>query len=182
MLRRTVKFVAVAALVALPSMAQAQLTCFGSGAASASCNLQPTATLTIPSIVRMAVPSLAVTMNASSLTDISGATVIPGTFGDVNVRANRGWTLTLASNAADWTYTGAALDAVRSASTLQYSVNSGAFASVSQTAATLASSTSPTVGTNVNVQFQAQIPGDFADPANRPGSYALGLILTLSAP
>jgi hypothetical protein len=179
MLRRTVKFVAVVALVALPSMAQAQLSCVG----APSCSLLPTATLTIPTIVRMQVPSLAVTLNGASVTDLSGgAAVVPGSYGDVNVRANSGWTLTLAANAANWAYTGAALDASRAAGTLQYSVNSGAFASVSQTAATLATSTAASNSTNVNVQFQAQIPADYADPANRPGSYALGLTLTLSAP
>lgn len=178
MLRRSVKFLAVAALVALPAVAQAQNVC----AQQNSCSLQPTATLTIPTIVRMQVPSLAVTMNGATITDISGGTaVVPGTFGDVNVRANAAWNLTLAANAANWTYTGSASDAARAAATLQYSVNTGAFASVSQTAATIATGAASN-GQNVNVQFQATLPADYSDVANRPGSYALGLTLTLTAP
>lgn len=177
MLRRSAMFAAAAALIALPAVAEAQLVC----AQQTSCSLSPTATLTIPTIVRMAVPSLAVTMDGSAITDISGgAAVVPGAFGDVNVRANADWNLTLAANATDWTYTGSAGGA-RAATTLQYSVNAGAFTSVSTTAATLATGNASN-GQNVNVQFQATIPADYSDAANRPGSYALGLTLTLTAP
>jgi hypothetical protein len=177
MLRRTATFVAAAALIALPAVAEAQLVC----AQQSSCSLQPTATLTIPTIVRMQVPSLAVTLDGSSITDISGgAAVVAGPFGDVNVRANAAWNLTIAANAANWTYTGSAAG-VRAANTLQYSINSGAFAAISQTAATVATGAASN-GQNVNVQFQATIPADYSDPANRPGSYALGLTLTLTAP
>jgi hypothetical protein len=180
MLRRTATFVAVAALIALPAVAEAQLVC----AQQSSCSLQPTATLTIPTIVRMQVPSLTVTMDGSTITDISGgASVVAGPFGDVNVRANAAWNLTIAANAANWTYTplGGATGGVRAANTLQYSINSGAFAAMSQTAATVATGAASN-GQNVNVQFQATIPADYSDPANRPGSYALGLTLTLTAP
>ena len=93
------------ALVALPAVAQAQTVC----AQQNTCSLVPTATLTIPRIVRMQVPSLAITLDGSAITDISGgASVIPGTFGDVNVRANAAWNLTLAANSANWTYVGTA--------------------------------------------------------------------------
>jgi hypothetical protein len=177
MLRRTAMFVAAAALIAVPAVAKAQPTC----AQQLTCSLQPTATLTIPTIVRMQVPSLAITMNGAAITDISGgAAVVAGPFGDVDVRANAAWNLTIAANAAAWTYTGTALG-VRAANTLQYSINSGAFAAISTTAATVASGAASN-GTLVNVQFQATVPSDYADPANRPGSYALGLTLTLTAP
>ncbi len=177
MLRRTAKFVAVAALVALPAMAEAQTVC----ALQNTCNLQPTATLTIPRLVRMAVPSLAISLDGSSLTDISGgASVIPGTFGDVNVRANAAWTLTLAANAANWTYTGTAAG-VRAATTLQYSVNGGAYAGITTTATTIGSGAASN-GTNVNVQFQATVPSDYSDPANRPGTYTLAMTFVLTAP
>lgn len=177
MLRRSAMFVAAAALIALPAVAEAQLVC----AQQSSCSLSPTATLTIPTIVRMAVPSLAVTMDGSTITDISGgAAVVPGTFGDVNVRANAAWNLTIAANAAGWTYTGTA-GGVRAANTLQYNVNGGAYGAISTTAATIATGAASN-GTNVNVQFQATIPADYSDPANAPGSYVLGLTLTLTAP
>jgi hypothetical protein len=178
MLRRSAMFVAAAALIALPAVAEAQLTC----AQQLSCSLQPTATLTIPTIVRMQVPSLAVTLDGSTITDISGgAAVVPGAFGDVNVRANAAWNLTLLANSASWTYTGTAGGA-RAANTLQYNVNGGAFAAVSDvTAATLATGAASN-GTNVNVQFQATIPSDYSDAANRPGTYELDLTLTLTAP
>jgi hypothetical protein len=61
-------------------------------------------------------------------------------------------------------------------------VNGGAFAAVSDvTAATLATGAASN-GTNVNVQFQATIPSDYSDAANRPGTYELDLTLTLTAP
>lgn len=178
MLRRTATFVAAAALIALPAVAEAQA------------RLRPAVQLLAPAhcdahdsddrahagpVARRHARRLI------KVTDISGgAAVVAGPFGDVNVRANAAWNLTIAANAADWTYTGSAAG-VRAANTLQYSINSGAFAAISQTAATVATGAASN-GQNVNVQFQATIPADYSDPANRPGSYALGLTLTLTAP
>jgi len=177
MLRRTMKFFVVAAIVAVPSISQAQTVC----AQQNSCNLQPVATLTIPTIVRMQVPALAIALDGSAITDISaGAAVIPGTFGDVNVRANAGWSLTLAANSANWVYTGSE-GGVRAANTLEYQVNGGAFGAISTVASTIASGAASN-GTNVNVQFQATVPSDYSDAANRPGSYALTMTFVLSAP
>lgn len=176
MVRRIVRFVAAAALVAVPSMAQGQLVC----AQQNACSLNPTATLTIPTLVRMAIPSLSITLDGSAATDISGgASVIPGAFGNVNVRANADWNLTLGAADADWTYTGSA-GGVRSASTLQYSVGAGAF--VAMTSSAQIATGSATNGEDVAVAFQATLPGDYSALANRPGSYELELTLTLTAP
>lgn len=178
MLSRAKYAFAVAALVALPAIAEAQLVC----AQQTSCSLSPVATLTIPTIVRMQVPALTVTMDGSTITDISGgAAVVPGAFGDVNVRANAAWNLTIIANAANWTYVGTAGGA-RTASTLEYSVDGGAYAAISNAAAATIATGAASNGQNVNVQFQATIPADYSDAANRPGSYTLGLTLTLTAP
>lgn len=176
MVRRIVRFAAVAALVAAPSMAQGQLVC----AQQNACSLNPTATLTIPTLVRMEVPSLSITLDGTAATDISGgASVIPGAFGNVNVRANADWNLTLGAGAATWTYTGTAGGA-RDRETLEYSVGAGAFTAMA--ASTQIATGTATNGQDIAVAFQATLPGDYSDPANRPGSYALALTLTLTAP
>jgi hypothetical protein len=176
MVRRIVRIVAAAALVAAPSMAQGQLTC----AQQDACSLNPTATLTIPTLVRMAIPTEDITLDASAVTDISGgASTIPGAFGNVNIRANADWNLTLGAAATDWTYTGTA-GGVRPRATLEYSVGAGAFAPMA--ASTQIATGTATNGDDVAVAFRATLPGDYSDPANRPGSYALALTLTLTAP
>lgn len=174
--RRVARFLAGAAVLAAPALAQGQLVC----AQQNTCSLNPVATLTIPTLVRLQVPSLAITMDGSAITDISGgASVIPGAFGDVNVRANSAWNLTLGAAATDWTYTGTA-GGSRSRATLEYSVDAGAYTAMS--AGAQVASGAATNGTNVNLAFQATVPSDYEDAANRPGSYALTLTLTLTAP
>jgi hypothetical protein len=176
MVRRIARFVVAAALVASPALVQAQTVC----AQQDACSLNPTATLTIPTLVRMSIPSADITLDGSAITDISGgAAVVPGAFGNVNVRANADWNLTLGAAAATWTYTGTEAG-VRGRATLEYSVNSGAFTPMTA-GAQIATGTASN-GDDVAVAFQATVPSDYSDPANRPGSYALTLTFTLTAP
>ncbi len=180
MVRRLAKFVAVAALVALPSAAQAQAVCVGIN----SCSLNPNASLTIPKVVRLALASPAVTLNTPDFSlDSLNNQLTETTFGGLNVRANHPWTLNVSSAAATWTYTPAAgaSGGSRLRADLEFQTGcAGAWAAMSATAAAIASGLI-TNGAAASVCFRTNFPNDYTDVKNRPGTYTLALTLTLAA-
>lgn len=176
MVRRIARLAVATAIVAMPAAMQAQATC----QAQTSCNVGATASMTIPALVRLNIPSTTITLDASGLTDLSAATSITAAFNGVNVRANAGWTLTLGSADANWTYVGTEAG-VRAAGTLGVSSDAGAtYAPI--TASATVSTGARTNGTDLDLIFRASFPAGYDDPANRPGSYTLPLTFTLSAP
>lgn len=180
MFRRAVRIAAVAAILAVPSLAEAQVaTCNTSPA----CTINPTASLTIPPVLFMSIPDATVDFAVPTTQDLTAASTVAGTpFGDVTVRSNTGWTLTLAAGQANWDFNAAA-STTRAATTLQYSLDGGAFTSVSTTGATVASGARTNGATAaVNIQFQVTMPAGYDADANQPGTYTLPLVLNLTAP
>jgi hypothetical protein len=176
MVRRAIRFAAATALVTMPALVQAQATC----QAQLTCNVGATASMTIPALVRLNIPSTTITLDASGLTDLSAATSITAAFSGVNVRANAGWTLTLGSADANWTYVGTE-SGVRTAGTLGFSSDAGANYTAVSGGATV-STGARTNGATIDLIFRASFPAGYDDAANRPGAYTLPLTFTLSAP
>ncbi len=180
MMRRALFVAAAAALVVAPKAAQAQLVCVGIN----TCNISPSASLTIPKVVRLASSSSAITLNTPDFTtDSLDNQSTQTTFGGISVRANHAWTLNVSAAAANWTYTPAAGAAggSRVAADLEFQANcAGAWAGVSGTAAAI-SSGALTDGTAASVCFRTSFPNDYTNVKNRPGSYTLALTLTLAA-
>ena len=180
MVRRLAKFVAVAAIVALPAVAQAQLVCVG----ITSCQISPNASLTIPKVVRLAAASSAITLTTPDFTtDSLNNQATETTFSGLNVRANHPWTLNISSAAALWTYTPAAgaSGGERVRADLEFQADcAGAWTALSGTAAPIATG-AITDGAAAQVCFRTNFPNDYTNIKNRPGTYSLALTLTLAA-
>lgn len=176
-------FAAIAAgaiLLAVPSLASAQLNCVGVG----SCSLAPTASLTIPKVVRLATSASSLTLATPdfALDSLNGQTPTTS-FAGITVRANHPWTINISSAAASWTYTAAtgASGGARVREDLEFQANClGAWAVLSGTAAPIASG-ALTNGATAGVCLRTDFPNDYASVKNRPGSYTLALTLTLAA-
>ncbi len=180
MLRRLVKVAAVAAVVAVPAVAEAQLVCVGIN----SCQISPNASLTIPKVVRLASASSAITLTTPDFTtdSLNGQSTVT-TFSGISVRANHPWTLNISSSAALWTYTPAAgaSGGERVRADLEFQADcAGAWATMSGTAAPIATGII-TNGATASVCFRTNFPNDYTSIKNRPGSYSLALTLTLAA-
>jgi hypothetical protein len=180
MRRRVLQVFAATAVLALPSLAQAQLVCVGIN----SCTVSPTASLTIPKLVVLGVTSSTVTLNTPDFaTDSLNAQAPSTTFSGISVRANHPWTLTISSAAATWTYTPAAgaSGGVRAREDLEFQVNcAGAWADVTGTGQAIASG-AITNAASANVCLRTDFPNDYTNVKNRPGTYTLALTLTLAA-
>ncbi len=180
MLRRAAVAVATVAMLSLPSLAKAQLQCVGMD----TCSISPTASLTIPKVVRLAADVSSIVLatpdfSADSLNGQSPTTVFNG----LSVRANHPWSVNLSSAAANWTYTPAAgaSGGVRAREELEFQVNcAGAWAPLSAAAASIATGTI-TNGAAAQVCLRTAFPNDYENVANRPGTYTLALTLTLAA-
>ena len=181
MLRRAMFVLAAATvLVALPKAADAQLVCVGIN----SCNLSPSASLTIPKVVRLASTASSITLDTPDFTtdSLNNQNTVT-TFNGISVRANHAWTLNISAAAATWTYTPAAGAAggARDRADLEFQANcAGAFTALSGTAAPIASG-ALTDGSAASVCFRTNFPNDYTSVKNRPGSYTLALTLTLAA-
>lgn len=180
MFRRLIRVTAAAAMLAVPTLSQAQA---AECTTSPTCTINPLASLTIPSILYMSIADASVDFAVPTTQDLSAASTVAGTpFGDIIVRANTGWTLTLAASQANWDFNGGA-STTRAATTLQYSLNGGAFTSVTTGGATLATGTRTNgAAAAANLEFQVTLPAGYDADANQPGTYTLPLVLNLTAP
>ena len=94
-------FAAIAAgaiLLAVPSLASAQLNCVGVG----TCSLAPTASLTIPKVVRLATSASSLTLATPdfALDSLNGQTPTTS-FAGITVRANHPWTINISFGVID---------------------------------------------------------------------------------
>ena len=180
MIRRLALSVAGAALLAIPTESPAQALCVGIN----TCTILPSASLTIPKVVRLAATSTAITLATPdfSIDSLNGQqTVTP--FAGISVRSNHDWTLNVSSAALLWTYTPAAGAAggERVRADLEFQANClGGWAAIGAAAAPIASGLL-TNGVAAPVCFRTTFPADYTSIKNRPGSYSLALTLTLAA-
>lgn len=177
MSRSIARYLAVLALLAVPAIAQSQTLCLG----APSCSLNPTVSLTIPKVVRLALTGSTITLDTPTwTTDSLAGQSVTTTFTGVSVRANHSWTINISTAAANWTYVGSE-GGVRAASTLEFQPNcAGGFTAISNTP-TMVRSGALTNGSAANLCLATVFPADYSSTANRPGTYTLAITLTLAA-
>lgn len=180
MLRRATLLATVTALLALPAATSAQAVCVGIN----TCSINPNASLTIPKVVLLEAASSAITLSTPDFTtDSLNNQVTVTNFGGLNVRSNHDWNLSVSAASATWTYTPAAGAAggSRDRADLEFQANcAGGWTAMAAAASTIASGT-VTNGTAASLCFRTAFPNDYSSVKNRPGSYTLGLTLTITA-
>lgn len=157
--------------------ASAQNSCSGSG----SCTATATATVAVPVLVSLQVGN----SGTITLTAPDGAALTAGQVDDngpaITVKANRSWTLTLAtSSGANWSYTGTD-GGVKPISDFLWSTDNSTFTAISGTAATIATGVKTNSATPT-LYFRTLYPNDYSDARVAAGSYSIGLTFTLTAP
>lgn len=171
-----------AALVATP--ASAQLNCNNSGAASASCAVNVTASLSMPTFAELATASNSQALTAPTFAALGSSVEDAGPV--LTIRANRSWALKAtpaAANATSWTYTGT-LSGVKPASDLlvhNASAAEGSFTAITTSGGVTLGTGSATNSATVTPYFRTKYAASLADASNAPGTYALTVVLTLTA-
>ena len=159
----------VVRLAGAPTVAAAQVSC----SASPSCAATHTISLTVPRVARLTLRSgnttLAVPPHGSS-----PAPPARSTGPTITVIANRVFSLTVRTTAANWTRPAGA---VKTASRLAFAFNGGAPVAMSTTARTLV-----TGGTRGTHTYPSAFTIAFNPATDRPGAYSIRTHFTLSTP
>jgi hypothetical protein len=152
--------------------------CTDTQTGAASCTVATTVSATVPTIIRLSLTNF----TSGTTTDFGSISASDFTTGykdaagpRANVKANKAWSLTVASSAATFTGTGAA----KLASDLLWKAGLGGTPStaMSTTAATL-NSGSATNSLDTDIQYRLL----WAYANDTPGTYSLTVNFTLSAP
>lgn len=177
MTRSIARTVAGLAIVALPMFAVEAQVCVG----APSCSVNPTVSLTIPKVVRLAVTGVPIVLTTPNFaTDSLDGQLVTTSFAGVSIRANHAWTVNVSAAATDWTYTGTE-GGVRAAGLLEYQPNCGGGYSAISATPTMALSGALTNSASPNLCLRTVFPADYSSLANRPGVYTLVVTLTLAA-
>src|SRR5437879_13617333 len=159
----------LAARIAKPGAAQ--LTCTG------LCSLNSTASVSVPSIMRLTLGTLTTTLTNPTETafdagfqDDAGPTA--------TVKSNRPWNLTIGAQAATWTGTNGGR-ANKGAADLQWKVGAGLLASLNTTVSPVFGASQPATA-SASTAFSYRTVWSYA--ADVPGDYALVVVYTLTAP
>jgi hypothetical protein len=170
-----------AALVAFgaPSVGQAQGSCEVNN--QTSCNFGNTAgfgiTVAVTSAVRLTTSASTVTLETPDGDDFEAGFGTPAPLGVV-VRANLGWTLSIASTQATWTAAGAEARPDRPVADLQWgTVLAGPFTDMTTSNVTM-STGAATGGTSLTLYLRAR----YQWLLDSPGDYSVPVQLTLTAP
>jgi hypothetical protein len=166
---------ALALFVHAPASSQ---TCAG----VSSCQVSTTASVTVPALVKLDVSGGGAFALTSPGADDMEAGYVQDSGPTFNVKANRGWTLTVhTTNASNWTYTGDQ-GGVKPVSDLTWSTTAnGTYAAISGTAAEVANG-SRTSGASPSIFFRTLYSADLGDDRNAAGSYGMSLVFTVAAP
>lgn len=146
-------------------------TCIVGGTAAYGMNV------TIPRVVRISLPATPILLGAADpaafTAGFGAAVLVP-----LTIRANTGWSLTLAATSPLFTGTGPAARTDKPASDLQWSLTAaGPFTGLTTTGVGIATGTA-TAGQTVTLHLRAL----YAWTLDTPGSYSLPLQLTITAP
>jgi hypothetical protein len=173
------------ALVAAPAVVEAQA-CTNTGAASATCNVVATATLTIPHIVSLNINDLAITLETPAdwavfLATPAASTSYTETVISIDRAANAQYDVQIAANAATFTH---GAGGVRNASTVSWTLGSSCAAPgtvLSTTPANFVNNAAAGAVTG-DLCFTTSFINDLADASMRAGAYTLGVTFTIAAP
>jgi hypothetical protein len=176
-MRKFVPFVAVAALVAAAPMQAQSCDIAGSG----NCTVGTTASMTMPSLLRLTLGSTTSSLSAPAAVsefDADGVVQKQSTGPSVTVRANRGWAVTLQADAATFTAAGGSSYA-KPISDLEVSKDGGSsYSPISNSEAfsiTSGTATASSVFSNIRYRTRYSVASD------APGTYSLGITYTLTA-
>ena len=163
----------VAALAVLAQAARAQ-TCAGAG----PCNVDNTASVSVPTILRLTIsPTTTTTLGSPTETDYdAGFRDDPGPV--ATVKANRPWNLQISALAATWTGVGALARATKPAGDLQWNRGAG-FTALTTTPASVYLSSQAAGGAQVTT-FTYRVVWSWA--LDTPGDYTLAVRFTVTAP
>ncbi len=182
---RIIARITPAALLALCVAAESQAqTCTNAGAASASCSVVATATAVVQHVVSLNVGTTALSLSGiSNISAYNGsgiATTADNNLQNITVRANRSWTLSVMGNSATWALTsaGGTTDPGKAVGDLAWSTTGGAPYTAVTTSNATVSTGSATNSTTVPMSYQTT----YDITKDVPGSYAMGLTFTISAP
>jgi hypothetical protein len=151
---------------------------------AASCAGTNTATVLVPTLVKLTMPSNTTSLTAPTADQIDlGATVGPDAGPTFTVKANRSWHLNIKSGVSpNWNYTGS-FAGVKPIADLQWAnALAGTYVAITTTDAVFTSGGAATNGVTAQPFFQTVWAAGFNNPANEPGTYTLPVTFTLIAP
>jgi len=150
-----------------------------------SCTAAQTARLVIPSLVSLDLGAGTFDLTAPTPADLATTYVLEAGSPTITVKANKAWTLSISSAAANFTYVGTEPGA-KSRDDLYWKAdavgaNLGAYTQLTAAAIQVTAG----IATNNDhplIFFGTHYVNNFADPGNLPGTYTLPLTFTLAAP
>jgi hypothetical protein len=159
---------------------QANAQCSGN---NGTCNTTNTAQVVIPALVKLGMLTVTTSLTAPTADAVDAGTSIDDAGPSFTIKSNRSWTLNLKSGRTlYWDFNGSA-GTTKPISDLTWSATSGSgYVAILSTDAVLKTGGSATVAGSAAVYFRTLYNGGLADPSNAPGTYALPIIFTLSAP
>jgi len=164
---------AVAALLGLAATTQATAQ---SCSTQPSCSVNNTASVTVPVVMNLTLSSSTTALGVPG-PDNYDSTAVPNNGPTATVKANKGWTLKISANAANFTGTAGA-NTTKSAADLAWSTASnGTFAGLTTTGATVLTSASGSKTTQP-IFYQTS----WHSATDTPGTYSLVVVYTLSVP
>lgn len=172
--------VIAAALMMAATTAEAQSCADNSGA---GCSVNTTASVTVPTMVRLTVAGAgAIALTSPTTTDLD-AGFVQDNGPAITVRANRAWTLSVHTTAAtNWSYTGTEAG-VKPIGDLTWSnTATGTYSAIGTSAASVVENQARTNAGAPTIFFRTLYTNDFSNDRNAAGSYSIPLVFTLTAP
>jgi len=141
-----------------------------------SCSVNNTASVTVPIVMKLLLSSITTSLTVPGA-DNYDSTAVADNGPTATVKANKGWTLKIAAQAATWTAAGGA-NAAKAAADLAWSTAAnGTFAGLTTAGATVLTSA---VGSKTIQPLFYQTSWHSA--SDTPGTYSLVVVYTLSVP
>jgi hypothetical protein len=178
-MRRTLAVAAVVAALAMsvPSRARAQTCEPAARVPHGSCTVNTSTSITIPKVLQLTLSTKSQTLAAPAEEDFdAGHKDAAGPI--ATVRANAAWNLKINAATATWTASGAGARANKPSADLQWSTVSGSGYAGLTTTATAVMAGTATAETNVSFFYRVL----YNWTADTPGTYALVVVFTLTAP
>jgi hypothetical protein len=143
------------------------------------CSVTNTASVTVATVLSLTLSSTTTTLTAPSQSSYDNGFQDNLAALTATVKANQGWTLSIKSNAANWSPSGVGARAAKPAGDLQWSTSGGApFTALTTSNAGLSTSASGTASDISTVSYRTL--WDYT--LDTPGTYSLAVVFTVTAP
>jgi hypothetical protein len=180
---RKLALLAVAALaVAVPAQAQS-CAISNSASSSVSCTVGTNFSMTMPSLMSLALSGTEVTLNApTSITEFGNDGLVAKTTTGPNftVRSNRSYRVQISADAATFSHTpqAGAAEYLKPAGNVSWNVSEGSYTALTTTPTDIGSGSATSSSAPVAVGYRTA----FDITKDQPGAYALAVTFTLVAP